>query len=80
MPAPARPVWVRRNGKVCGRGPAPQRPGPRQAEAIQLSYFGGLTFDEIALALEVSPATAQRDLKAARMWLLKELQRRGWGA
>ena len=35
---------------------------PRQAEAIQLSYFGGLTFDEIALALEVSPATVQRDL------------------
>jgi len=50
---------------------------PRQAEAIQLSYFGGLTFDEIALALEVSPVTVQRDLKAARMWLLKELQRTG---
>lgn len=47
---------------------------PRQAEAIQLSYFGGLTFDEIALALEVSPATVQRDLKTARVWLLKELQ------
>ncbi|MFY9822218.1 MAG: sigma-70 family RNA polymerase sigma factor [Thermoanaerobaculia bacterium] len=52
---------------------------PRQAEAIQLSYFGGLTFDEVALALEVSPATVQRDLKAARMWLLKELQRREAG-
>jgi RNA polymerase sigma-70 factor, ECF subfamily len=53
---------------------------PRQAETIQLSYFGGLTFDEIALALEVSPATVQRDLKAAKMWLLKELQSRGAGA
>ena len=53
---------------------------PRQAEAVQLSYFGGLTFDEVALALEVSPATVQRDLKAARMWLFKELQRRGAGA
>jgi RNA polymerase sigma factor (TIGR02999 family) len=50
---------------------------PRQAEAIQLSYFGGLTFDEVALALEVSPATVQRDLRAARIWLLKELQSRG---
>lgn len=48
---------------------------PRQAEAVQLSYFGGLTFDEVALALEVSPATVQRDLKAAKMWLLQELQR-----
>ena len=46
---------------------------PRQAEAIQLSYFGGLTFDEVALALEVSPATVQRDLKTARVWLLKEM-------
>ncbi|HEX4960431.1 MAG TPA: sigma-70 family RNA polymerase sigma factor [Thermoanaerobaculia bacterium] len=53
---------------------------PRQAETIQLSYFGGLTFDEIALALEVSPATVQRDLRAAKIWLLKELQRRGAGA
>jgi len=53
---------------------------PRQAEAVQLAYFGGLTFDEIALALEVSPATVQRDLKAAKMWLLKELQRQGAGA
>lgn len=53
---------------------------PRQAEAVQLSYFGGLTFDEIALALEVSPVTVKRDLKAAKMWLLKELERRGAGA
>jgi RNA polymerase sigma factor (TIGR02999 family) len=52
---------------------------PRQAEAVQLSYFGGLTFDEIALALEVSPATVQRDLKAARIWLLKKLRDGGTG-
>ncbi len=47
---------------------------PRQHEAIQLSYFAGLTFDEIAVALEVSPATVQRDLKAAKLWLLRELR------
>jgi DNA-directed RNA polymerase specialized sigma24 family protein len=46
---------------------------------VQLSYFGGLTFDEVALALEVSPATVQRELKAAKIWLLKELQDRGAG-
>ncbi|HKH43392.1 MAG TPA: sigma factor-like helix-turn-helix DNA-binding protein [Thermoanaerobaculia bacterium] len=33
---------------------------PRQAEAVQLSYFGGLTFAEIALALEVSEVTVKR--------------------
>ncbi|HET6345950.1 MAG TPA: sigma-70 family RNA polymerase sigma factor [Myxococcota bacterium] len=49
---------------------------PRQAEAIQLSYFGGLTFDEIALAQQVSPVTVKRDLKAAKMWLLQELENR----
>lgn len=49
---------------------------PRQADAVQLSYFGGLTFDEIALALEVSPVTVKRDLKAAKIWLLQELERR----
>ena len=52
----------------------------RQSDALKLSYFGGLTFDEIALALEVSPATVQRDLKAAKMWLLKELRSKGVGA
>jgi RNA polymerase sigma factor (TIGR02999 family) len=50
---------------------------PRQAETVQLSYFGGLTFDEIALALEVSPVTVKRDLKAAKVWLLKEMERGG---
>lgn len=47
---------------------------PRQAETVHLSYFGGLTFDEIALALEVSPVTVKRDLKAARIWLLRQLR------
>ena len=50
---------------------------PRQSEAIQLSYFGGLTFDEIAVALEVSPATVKRDLKTAKIWLLRELKDEG---
>ncbi len=47
---------------------------PRQHQAIQLSYFAGLTFDEIAVAEEVSPATVKRDLKAAKIWLLRELR------
>ena len=50
---------------------------PRQSKAIQLSYFGGLTFDEIAVALEISPATVKRDLKTAKIWLLRELKRDG---
>ena len=42
---------------------------PRKAEAVVLSYFGGLTYDEVAAALDVSPATAKRDLRTARAWL-----------
>ncbi len=53
---------------------------PRQSQAIELSFFGGLTFDEIALALDVSPATVKRDIKTAKIWLLRELKRgRGSG-
>ncbi|MEE4297476.1 MAG: ECF-type sigma factor [Wenzhouxiangella sp.] len=42
---------------------------PRKAEAVVLSYFGGLTDDEVATALDISPATAKRDLRTARAWL-----------
>ncbi len=47
---------------------------PRQCEVVKLSYFGGLNFDEIAAALEISPATVRRDLKAAKIWLLHQLR------
>ena len=46
----------------------------RQSQAIELSYFGGLTFDEIATAFEVSSATVKRDLTTAKIWLLHELK------
>ncbi len=48
---------------------------PRQGKVVELSYFGGLTFDQIGLALGVSPATVKRDLKTAKIWLLRELKR-----
>ncbi len=47
---------------------------PRQSKVVELSYFGGLTFEQIALSLEVSPATVKRDLKTAKVWLLRELK------
>ena len=46
---------------------------PRQSELLQHHYFGGLTLNESALALGVSLATAQRDLRTARAWLALEL-------
>jgi RNA polymerase sigma-70 factor (ECF subfamily) len=41
----------------------------RKARAIELHYFGGLSFDEIARALEISRATVDRDMRMARAWL-----------
>lgn len=48
---------------------------PRQAKGVELRYFGGLTEEEIAAALEVSPRTVRRDWDFAKAWLLRELSR-----
>ena len=45
---------------------------PRQAEALQHRYFGGLTNRETAEALDVSVTTVERDLRFARAWLARE--------
>ena len=50
---------------------------PRQCRVVKLNYFAGLSQEEIAPLLEVSPVTVKRDLKAARIWLLHELRRTG---
>ena len=45
----------------------------RKARVVELHYFGGLNYDEIAEALEMSAATVHRDLRLARAWLHREL-------
>ena len=47
---------------------------PRKCKAVELRYFGGLSMDEIAQALEVSTITVRRDLRMAEAWLLHEMQ------
>ena len=47
---------------------------PRKCKAVELRYFGGLSMDEIAQALEVSPVTVRRDLRMAEAWLHQEMQ------
>jgi RNA polymerase sigma factor (TIGR02999 family) len=46
---------------------------PRAARVVELRYFGGLSTEEIAECLEVSPATVKRDWVAARAWLYGQL-------
>jgi RNA polymerase sigma factor (TIGR02999 family) len=47
----------------------------RQAKVVELRYFGGLTEEEIAEILEVSPRTVRRDWDFAKAWLSRELSR-----
>jgi RNA polymerase sigma factor (TIGR02999 family) len=47
----------------------------RQARVVELRYFGGLTIEETAEVLEVSPVTVKRDWALARAWLYRELSR-----
>jgi RNA polymerase sigma factor (TIGR02999 family) len=44
-----------------------------QARLVELRYFGGLSIEETAEALEVSPATVKREWAVARAWLRREL-------
>lgn len=50
---------------------------PQQAKIVELRYFGGLTVEEVAEALEISPATVKRHWAVARAWLHKELSSGG---
>jgi RNA polymerase sigma factor (TIGR02999 family) len=46
---------------------------PRLAQVIELHYFGGLTYEQIATAVGASTATVHRDIRLARAWLLNEI-------
>ncbi len=46
---------------------------PRQAELIELRFFGGLSLEEAAEVLGISPRTADKDWALARAWLKKKL-------
>jgi len=46
---------------------------PRKSRVFELRYFGGMSVDEAAEAIKVSPATVARDWKIARAWMRREL-------
>src|SRR6476646_4376824 len=45
----------------------------RKAQVVELKYFGGLNYDEMAEVLKISPVTVRRDWEFARAWLHTEL-------
>jgi len=46
---------------------------PRQARVVELRFFGGLDYEEIAGVLDISSRTARRDWQTARLWLREEM-------
>jgi RNA polymerase sigma factor (TIGR02999 family) len=52
-----------------------QRVGPRHAEVVLLRYFAGLSVDETASALDLSPKTVSNEWRFARAWLYRELSK-----
>lgn len=46
---------------------------PRKGQVVEMRFFGGLTVEETAEALKISPETVMRDWKLARAWLYREL-------
>lgn len=47
----------------------------RQSRVVELRFFAGLSLQEISDAMEIAPATVQRDWTAARAWLHREISR-----
>jgi len=50
---------------------------PRQAQVVELRFFGGLSLEEIAEVLKVSVGTVRRDWSLAKAWLYDELNAKG---
>ena len=48
----------------------------RQAHLVELRFFGGLSIEETARALDISVATANRDWVTAKAWLFRRLRRK----
>jgi RNA polymerase sigma factor (TIGR02999 family) len=46
----------------------------RKSQVVEMRYFGGLSLDETAEALQVSRDTVKRDWKIAKLWLLRQLR------
>lgn len=47
---------------------------PQQSKVVELRYFGGLSIDETAEVMGISPATVKRDWVTARLWLVRQME------
>ena len=49
---------------------------PQQSRIVELRFFGGLSVEETAEVLSLSPATIKREMSSAKLWLLREISKR----
>ncbi len=78
-----RGVKIELNGPCLSRATAGHRPAARhwktgnarsrKAQVVELKYFGGLSYDEMAEVLKISRVTVRRDWEFAKVWLYSEL-------
>ena len=50
------------------------RVDPRKVQVVEMRFFGGLSVEETAEVLKVSPVTVMRDWSTAKAWLYRELK------
>ena len=48
---------------------------PQQSRVVELRFFGGLTMEETAEVMQISPATVGREWRMAKSWLFAEIRR-----
>jgi RNA polymerase sigma-70 factor (ECF subfamily) len=48
---------------------------PRSSQIVEMRYFGGMSYPDVAAALDVSISTVQREWKTAKAWLLCQIRR-----
>jgi len=53
---------------------------PRQSQVVELRFFGGLSLEDTAEVLDVSPSTVTREWRMTRAWLYRRLGRGSTGA
>ena len=48
---------------------------PRKSQIVEMKFFGGLTNEEVAAVLKVTPRTVERELRKAKAWLNRALSK-----
>jgi RNA polymerase sigma-70 factor (ECF subfamily) len=51
----------------------------RKSKIVEMLYFGGMTYEEASMALEIAPVTLHRELSLAKAWLARQLRAGGVG-